>query len=215
MPFLYPTLPNIMERILRFSSKLIFSIFSEVKIFGLENLPEKGPIIFASNHGSELDVLLFGTSAPAKFIPYFFVSMDRGLYKRSGWRQIFYGGFIFDMFGAYKAMRGTGDYAKSLSIYTRVLTDGHNVFIFPEGQRTLDGKLQRGRGGVSFLATQGNVPIIPVGISGNFNVRFFDFILRKRKFKVSFGKPIHFSKEESNHSQNAEKVMAEIGRLLR
>lgn len=63
--------------------------------------------------------------------------------------------------------------------------------VFPEGRVTRDGNIQEAKGGVAYLAHATNTPIIPVRIDGAFRMTFLDFILRRRRLSISFGKSIN------------------------
>jgi 1-acyl-sn-glycerol-3-phosphate acyltransferase len=174
----------------------LFWFFLRLKIAGLENLKNlpKG-VIFASNHTSELDPILIPASLPflSRFMPMFYVSRPRGFYQNSGWRQVFYGGFFFKLWGAHSAVSGHKNYGVSLSPHIRIIQHRRTVLFFPEGRKTKNGRvmLNEAHGGAAFLAEKTGLPIVPICVSGLYNITLKDFFLRRRRVSVTFGKPIY------------------------
>lgn len=191
---LYRLYPLILQAIIGTIARFFFSFFGRLKVSGLEHLRNlsKG-VILAPNHASELDPILMWVALPyfSAFKPLFYTSRGKGLYSRSGWRQRFYGGLLFKLLGAYPVILGVRNYEKSLSTHIKLLKKGETIVIFPEGTRTIDGNIQGGKGGVMYLAEKANAPIVPVVIDGTFHLGFLDFFLRRRKIKITFGKPIY------------------------
>lgn len=190
---LYAVFPWILQTLIWIPTRITLRFFTSVKIEGWENVSKlpKG-IIFALNHSSELDPILLPASFPffSKFSPTFYTSREPEFYKRSGWRQHFYGGTFFKAWGAYPVFVGKHNYDVSLSHHIGFLKDRSSLCIFPEGQKTRDGLVQEGKGGVTYLAWKANVPIVPVYIRGVFEMTTGDFFLRRRKITVSFSQPI-------------------------
>lgn len=189
--------------------------FVHLKVLGLENIKDlpKG-VIFASNHTSELDVIMIPASLPflSRFMPMFYVSRPRAFYENSGWRQILYGGLVFKLWGAHSAISGYKDYGVSLSNHIHIIQRRHSLIIYPEGHKTLDGKvmINEARGGVAFLAEKTGLPIVPVCLNGLFKITFSDFIFRRRYVTITFGKPIYdknlFENLEVNQGENRYKI---------
>lgn len=168
-------------------------LFVHLEIRGLENIRNiKSGAIFASNHTSELDGFLVAASVPfwSHFLPMYSVSRERNFYVDSGWRKYIYGPLLFNFIGAPQVRSGRKDYEISLSNHIVLLEYGKSVLIHPEGRISHDGKLGEARGGVAYLARRTNLPVIPVGISGAYNMSIQDFFLRRRRVVVSFGEPI-------------------------
>ncbi|HEY4508626.1 MAG TPA: hypothetical protein VJJ55_03145, partial [Candidatus Paceibacterota bacterium] len=80
----------------------------------------KRGVIFAANHSSELDPILVPASLPflSPLMPFFYTSREQSFYKMSGWRQFFYGGFLFKLWGSHPLRSGTGNYEESLTTHT-------------------------------------------------------------------------------------------------
>jgi len=128
----------------------------EVRVSGLENVPE-GPAIYAANHGSALDILVVFGHLPVDF---------RIIYKRSlsllpllGW-SIWLGGHIpIDRSNPFRARR-------SLKAAARRIRAGTSVVTFPEGTRSPDATVRLFRRGSFRLAIEAGVPIVPVSLAG-------------------------------------------------
>ncbi|KAA2253020.1 1-acyl-sn-glycerol-3-phosphate acyltransferase [Solihabitans fulvus] len=160
---------------------------------GLENLPKDGPVILAANHLSFADNLIIPIVVPRKvtFIAkaeYFEGRGVKGALSR----------WFFSSLGHVPVRRGNGRAAKdSLETSAQVLTDGGAFAIFPEGTRSLDGKLHRGRTGVARLALGTGARVVPIGLVGTEQVIPVGRKLpRICKVTVRFGKPLDFSRYE-------------------
>lgn len=185
--------PWLLQQIIWVPTRLLLVLFGHVEIKGRENL-KKVPhnAIFACNHSSEMDVFMVPGCLPffSRFSPIFYTSREQAFYKRAGWRQRFYGGAFFNIWGAYAVKVGLHDYAKSLSPHELIIREGGSLCIFPEGRATPDGTIQQGKGGVAYLSYATGRPIVPVRIGGTFRLTPADLFSGRRKLSVSFGEPI-------------------------
>lgn len=171
----------------------LFKIFAQIKFRGVEKvLSLSGGAILAANHASEFDTPLLRAGLPflGRFAPIYYVSRPKEFYTKSGWRRMFYGGILFNLLGSYPAYSGQRNYAYSLQNFDQILKAGRSVAIFPEGKRTEDGRIGFAHGGVAFLAHTYKKPVIPVSISGLFNLNLKDFLLFRRRVIITFGDPI-------------------------
>jgi 1-acyl-sn-glycerol-3-phosphate acyltransferase len=193
-----------------------------LEIKGQTNLKKVGSnAIFACNHSSEMDVFMLPGSWPffSRFSPAFYTSRERDFYKNAGWRQRFYGGAFFNAWGAYPVSVGLNDYGRSLANQVRIVNDGGNLCIFPEGRTTKDGNLQKGKGGVAYLSHATGRPIIPVYIGGTFGLSLASFLCGKCKLSISYGDPIYVVSDPAKpfthemFKEQAEIVMQKIAEL--
>lgn len=204
--------PLILQKSIWPQIRAMLLFFTHLEVNGLENLEGlDANVIFAANHTSELDPILVPASLPffSRFSPVFYVTLARSEYNNSGWRQAFYGGFIFKLLGGHPAYLGLKDYEKSLINHTKLLSAGKNLLIFPEGKITREGNgvngiIQKAHGGATYLSETMGRPIVPIGISGVFNMSNADFFCRRRKVIVNFGKPIYKEELRSNISQGVD-----------
>ncbi|KRF17969.1 acyl-phosphate glycerol 3-phosphate acyltransferase [Nocardioides sp. Soil797] len=160
---------------------------------GLDNIPESGPAILASNHLSYADWLFMPLtlSRRVSFVAkaeYFTSPGIKGFIQKHFFRGS--GQIPIDRSGA-NAAEGALMSAKE------VLGRGELFGIYPEGTRSHDGKLYRGKTGVARLALETGVPVIPVAVVGTDVVappgKKFGKITRPM---VRFGKPLDFSRYE-------------------
>lgn len=167
------------------------------KVTGLENLPKTGPAIIASNHASYLDFLLLSAVSPRQ--PKFIAG------------EVFYNNFIlrksFESMGYIRIDRGAGS-VSAMRKAVRKLELGDIVAIFPEGRRSGDGVLQKGRSGVGFLAVETGAPIIPIFIDGTLHAwSRHKRIPTLHKCSIRIGEPICFGKH-SDKEQRKEHIHA-------
>jgi 1-acyl-sn-glycerol-3-phosphate acyltransferase len=186
------------------------------RVSGSENIPIEGPAILASNHLSYADWLFMPLTLPRRvtFVAkaeYFNTPGIKGWFQKrffSGAGQV-----PIDRSGA-SAAEGAMTAAK------RVLDAGELFGIYPEGTRSHDGRLYRGKTGVARLALETGVPVIPVAVVGTDVVappgkRFGTFT----RPMVRFGKPLDFSRYEGLENDRyilrsiTDEVMYEIMRL--
>ncbi|MDX6287987.1 MAG: 1-acyl-sn-glycerol-3-phosphate acyltransferase [Frankiales bacterium] len=158
---------------------------------GLENVPKTGAAILASNHVSFSDSFFMPLVVPRKVT--FLAKSDyftgRGL---KGWltRQFFSGA------GQVPVDR-SGGRASVAAITTalRVLGEGKLLGIYPEGTRSPDGRLYRGKTGVARMALESGVPVIPVAMIGTYEIQPPGKLIPKiMRPGVRFGKPLDFSR---------------------
>ena len=154
---------------------------------GLENVPRTGPVILASNHVSFADSLVIPIVAPRKVV--FLAKSD---YFRGGGVKGTLQKAWFEGMGLIPVDRDDSKAAiASLDTALAVLGRGEAFGIYPEGTRSRDGRLYRGRTGVAHLALTAGVPVVPVGLTGTERLQPIDARLpRIVPVTVRFGAPI-------------------------
>lgn len=207
---LYFLAPLFFQKLIWIPTRLVLTIFGNIKISGLENLNDvKGPVIFACNHLSEIDPFVVPASLPfgSRFSPLFYATRERAFYVEHGWRKYLFGGWFINAWGGYIAQAGLHDYERSLIDHIRIAYDGGSFCIYPEGGITRDGNIDsaRAKGGVAYLAERGGCTIVPVSISGIYRTPLFDFFLGKRNLVVRFGLPIVQEELQNKVPRNPEK----------
>ncbi len=160
---------------------------------GVENVPEEGPAILAGNHLTVSDSLFMPLVLERRVTflaksDYFTEPGIKGWFKR-----IFFGGT-----GNVPIDRSGGKASEpALKSAQKVLRRGDLLGIYPEGTRSPDGRLYRGRTGVARMALEAKVPVIPVAMIGTFEMQPPGRIIpRIRRPGVRFGKPLDFSRYE-------------------
>ena len=156
-----------------------------VRIEGREQLPRRGPVIFAANHRSFLDSMFLPMAIGWRRLT-FVAKAEYFEQRRTAW--------FFRGVGQIPIQRsggGAGDAA--LRAATDVLERGRAFGIYPEGTRTRDGVTHRGHTGVARLALATGAPIVPVGLVGTDDCQPTDRKLPRlfRPVTIRFGAPIH------------------------
>ncbi|HEY3733240.1 MAG TPA: lysophospholipid acyltransferase family protein [Streptosporangiaceae bacterium] len=176
-------------------AKLILGPF--LKMFrpwseGTQNVPREGPAVIASNHLSFADHFFGPLPLPRKVVylgkaEYFNGRGVKGLINKA-----FFGGV-----GVIPIDRAGGEASeRALRTGLRVLAEGNLLGIYPEGTRTPDGRLYRGKTGVARLALMSRVPVIPCAMVGTFEFQPPGKIRPRLGIRpgVRFGQPLDFSR---------------------
>jgi 1-acyl-sn-glycerol-3-phosphate acyltransferase len=151
---------------------------------GREHIPERGPVILASNHRSFLDPFIIGLTARR---PVYYVAKEE-LFKNRAF------GWFLSSLGAFPVRRGAAD-ADMIATAKAILQRGDPVLIFPEGTRIRPGALGKPKRGVGRLALETGAPVVPVALIGTEGVRN-GWRIRPRKIRVRVGSALHFPKVE-------------------
>jgi 1-acyl-sn-glycerol-3-phosphate acyltransferase len=165
----------------------ILRLMYRPEVLGLENVPEEGAAILAPNHQSFLDDFLMPLVIHKRKVR-MLAKADYFEKKRTAW--------FFKAAGCIPVRREGGSAgAEALDAGIDALKNGELVGIFPEGTRSPDGRLYRGKTGVARMALEAQVPIIPVSLGGTFEAWPYDRKLPKRgRVTITFGKPLDFSR---------------------
>nr|WP_274637511.1 lysophospholipid acyltransferase family protein [Microbacterium bovistercoris] len=186
------------------------------RISGRENVPRTGPVIFASNHLSFIDSVAIPVASPrnVRFLAKASYFGGKGV---SGW----FAKTFFTSLGATPVRRGAGQAAlEALEQQKQLLETGEAVALYPEGTRSLDGRLYKGRTGVAFLALETGAPVVPVGLIGTNEAMPVGarFPRLRPRVTVKFGTPIDVSAHGPASSgrarrQATDEIMAAIHAL--
>lgn len=160
---------------------------------GLEHIPAKGPAILASNHLSFSDsfFLPLVVARPITFLAksdYFTGRGIKGLFTKA----------FFAGVGQVPVDR-SGGRASEAALHTglRILGEGSLLGIYPEGTRSPNGRLYRGKTGVARMAMEAGVPIIPVAMINTYEIQPPGHVRpRIRRVGVRIGPPLDFSRYE-------------------
>ena len=175
---------------------LVFRPWAE----GTENVPREGPAILASNHLSFADHFFAPLPLPRKVTflakaEYFTGRGLKGLVSKAFFRGV----------GQIPVDRAGGEASeRALATGLRVLAGGSLLGIYPEGTRTPDGRLYRGKTGVARLTLESGAPVIPTAMMGTFELMPPGRLWPRLRIRpgVRFGKPLDFSRYaglESDH----------------
>jgi len=162
-------------------------------IEGLENIPEDGPAILASNHLSFLDSIFLPLMVPRRITflakrEYFNEPGLKGFFKK----------LFFSGVGQVPIDRSGGEASEgALHTAVRILGEGKLLGIYPEGTRSPDGRLFRGKIGVARMALQADCTVIPVAMIGTFEVQPPGQVRPNiRRVGIRIGKPLDFRRYE-------------------
>ncbi|NUR69670.1 MAG: 1-acyl-sn-glycerol-3-phosphate acyltransferase [Hamadaea sp.] len=173
---------------------------------GRENVPRRGPVIFAVNHISALDSFLISPLSPRRVA---FLAKSE-YYERKGLggkilRTVMHGIDAIPVSRTQsRAALGSLDAARAL------LAKGGAFGIHPEGSRSRDGRLYRGRTGVAWLALESGSPVVPVAVLGTDRILPVGAKLpRFGRVTVRFGHPLYFDGSEGKTPNQARRVVTD------
>ncbi|MFT4260700.1 lysophospholipid acyltransferase family protein [Microbacterium sp.] len=174
------------------------------RVEGKENVPRTGAVIFASNHLSFIDSIAIPVAAPrtVHFLAKSTYFEGTGL---KGWASKTF----FESIGAIPVRRGAGQAAlDALDLQRQLLDEGLAVALYPEGTRSTDGRLYKGRTGVAFLALQTGAPVVPVGLIGTDKVMPVGAKMptMKERITVKFGEPLDLAPHGPASSGRARRL---------
>ncbi|MEU9885512.1 lysophospholipid acyltransferase family protein [Sphaerisporangium sp. NPDC051011] len=167
---------------------LVFRPWSE----GKENVPRQGPAIMAGNHLSFADHFFGPLPLPRKVI-----SLGKAEYFTGRGVKGFFTRLFFTGVGTVPIDRSGGKASEaSLRTGLRVLREGELLGIYPEGTRSPDGRLYKGKTGVARLALESRVPVIPWAMVNTFEMMPPGRLFPKLGIRpgVRYGKPLDFSR---------------------
>ncbi|GAA1414224.1 1-acyl-sn-glycerol-3-phosphate acyltransferase [Glutamicibacter uratoxydans] len=166
------------------------------EVTGLENVPKQGGFIVASNHLSFFDSLIIQALTPRDVAffakaEYFTTPGIKGKIMKS----------FFESVGSIPVQRGEqAASVAALDSLVEIIEDGSGIGIYPEGTRSRDGKLYRGRTGVGWLALTTGVPVVPVGLIGTEKLQPAGSKgFKPSKFTIHYGEPLYFDKLGRKH----------------
>ena len=184
---------------------------------GKANVPKTGPVIFASNHLSFIDSIAIPVAAPR---PVHFLA------KSSYFDGTGHVGMVLARSSSPRSAPCRCSAAPARRRSTRSTSSvscwspGSAVALYPEGTRSLDGRLYKGRTGVAFLALQTGAPVVPVGLIGTDKVMPVGakFPSLTQRVTVKFGEPLdlaHHGPAESGRARRlaTDDIMAAIHAL--
>jgi 1-acyl-sn-glycerol-3-phosphate acyltransferase len=166
---------------------LLLKVVWRPVVVGRENIPPDGPVILASNHLSFIDSIVIPLAVPRRVVFLAKAEYWEGRSLASLPRRLF-----FRTFGAVPVQREQQrDAQASLDLAKEVLARGDAFGIYPEGTRSRDGRLYRGRTGVGWLSMAADAPVVPVGLVGTDRVQPVGATVpRVHRVRIAFGPPV-------------------------
>jgi len=201
MRFAYWAVTSIIKRLAR--------ILCRVDAHQLAQVPDRGPLILPTNHVNFLEAPVLYTHLQPRPLTAFV--------KVETWDSPALG-MLADLWGAIPLQRGEAD-VSALRSALKALEDGQIVAVAPEGTRSGNGCLQRGRPGIVLLALRSNAPLLPIVSYGG--ELFWSNLprLRRTDFHVVVGQPFYLSPNGTKithevRQQMADEIMYQMAALL-
>ena len=186
---------NLPYGILRAFLTPFLMILFRPKVKGLRNVPGTGPVIIASNHLSFSDSIFMPLVVPRKVTflaksEYFTSPGPKGLLKK----------LTFIALGQVPVDRSGGRRSEAaLLTGLKILAEGNCLGIYPEGTRSPDGRLYKGRTGIARLAIESGAPIIPVAMSNTDKIQPTGKIIPNlHRVGMIFGEPMYFEGDSTD-----------------
>lgn len=208
---LFPRYSRAAYRAVKFVVGGTMKTLYRIRVEGLHNIPQAMPGIVAANHVSFLDSFCIPLVIPRR-VTY----LAKAEYWDS-WKTRWF----FNLVGQIPVRRDDADKARAaLEAGMQVLSNGGLLGIYPEGTRSPDGRLYRGKTGVARMAAEAGCSVIPTGLVGTGEIMSKDAKMPRLRGEVSvrFGPPLRISKEEVADDPLAlrsfvDELMYEIRRL--
>ncbi len=188
--------------------RALVPLIAKLHTEGLENIPQEGPVILASDHISWFDIPLISLRVPR--ITHYMAKIELfGIPVLGG---------LLRLLGAFPVRRGEGD-REALRTSQRVLQEGELLVIFPEGHRS-GGHLIEGKSGTALIALRAGAPVIPVAVFGTERIlkgpRIGPFAPR---VTVRYGKPFRLQPETGHYTRDdlvngINEIMLRIAALM-
>ena len=192
---------------------LFLMILFRPKVKGLRNVPATGPLIIASNNLSFSDSIFMQLVVPRKVTflaksEYFTSPGPKGLLKK----------LTFIALGQVPVDRSGGRRSEAAIITgLQVLSEGKCLGIYPEGTRSPDGRLYKGRTGIARLAIESGAPIIPVAMFNTEKIQPTGKVIPNiQRVGMTFGEPMYFDGDSTDLAylrEVTDQIMSRIQEL--
>jgi long-chain acyl-CoA synthetase len=182
-------------------------IMCRVRVVGKERLSKaKNPVLFIANHVTDADAGVILSALPFRWRLKLAIAMS-GEYLRD-WRyppanlsrfarakkRVAYA-LGASLFNVFSLPRQSG-FRQSFTYAGEATDRGWSILIFPEGQETKDGQMQPFKSGIGLLASELNIPIVPIKLNGLFELKKrHQYFVRPNTVSVTFGDPIKFTRD--------------------
>lgn len=159
-------------------ARIVEAVFTRTTITGLENIPSQRPVIFAANHASTYDAVLFIAHLPE----------DTELVGPGDFKLLFPADVLIRLAGIVRIKRAALD-RDSLRLMSGALEAGMNLALFPEGG-TWEKRLEDVKPGVAYLSNQHQVPIVPIALGSTYQVWGKLLRLQRPRVTIHFCEPL-------------------------
>jgi 1-acyl-sn-glycerol-3-phosphate acyltransferase len=199
-------------RFWRVTARIVLTLLFRPRYYGLEKVPASGGVLLCMNHECYLDPFFVGMALRARTL--WFLAM------KPLWRSRVLGYLLSHHWNGLPVDQKQLDLSTFRAVKS-LLKDGKAIMLFPEGERTRDGKMNRGRKGAGLIVARARVPVVPIRIIGGHEAWPRGGRLRPRRVTLKFGDPIDFTSmlEQADgdkdlvYQQIADRIMHEISQL--
>jgi len=173
----------------------ILTLLFRPKVTGLRNVPQSGPVIIASNHLSFSDSIFMPLVVPRKV-----TFLAKSEYFTSPGIKGFIKKITFIALGQVPVDRSGGRRSEAaLLTGLDLLADGACIGIYPEGTRSPDGKLYKGRTGIARMAIESGAAIVPVAMFNTAEIQPTGQVVPKvQRVEMIFGEPLYYTGDTSD-----------------
>ena len=167
------------------------------KVSGLRHVPSNGPVIIASNHLSFSDSIFMPLVVPRSV-----TFLAKSEYFTSPGLKGFIKKITFIALGQVPVDRSGGKRSEAaLLTGLKLLKADHCIGIYPEGTRSPDGRLYKGRTGIARMAIESGAPIIPVAMFNTAEIQPTGQVVPKvRRVEMVFGEPMYFTGDSTDQA---------------
>ncbi|NQW06118.1 MAG: 1-acyl-sn-glycerol-3-phosphate acyltransferase [SAR202 cluster bacterium] len=173
----------------------ILTVLFRPKVTGLRNVPQSGPVIVASNHLSFSDSIFMPLVVPRKV-----TFLAKSEYFTSPGIKGFIKKITFIALGQVPVDRSGGRRSEAaLLTGLELLAEGACIGIYPEGTRSPDGKLYKGRTGIARLAIESGAAVVPVAMFNTAEIQPTGQVVPKvQRVEMIFGEPLYYKGDTSD-----------------
>ena len=194
---------KIARQLIHLLCRVLIFLLTRREVKGRDNVPEQGPLLVAANHLGMADQYFIAVNIKRRMM---YMAKEE-LFRH---RPI---SLLVQAFGAFPVRRGLID-RRSLGQANQILNSGLALFMFPEGTRSKDAKLQPAFTGSALIALNNNVPILPIGITGLENVRKGPlwWIVHRHQLTVgiNIGRPFYLPAQNGRLTKKKLREMADL-----
>ena len=183
----------------------ILHVFGRPRATGLENIPASGPALLASNHLSIIDsvYLPLMLSRPVVF------PAKAEYFTAKGPVGRLWAAYLRSTNQLVMNRDDTRSATATLEAAAEILRRGELFGFYPEGTRSPDGRLYRGRSGLGWLVLNTGAPVIPIAMSGTRKMMPPGKLPRPAKIEIKIGKPMEFGHLAGDPPGRARRVIAD------
>jgi 1-acyl-sn-glycerol-3-phosphate acyltransferase len=183
---------SVHKKVVHWARSLVKLTGSQINVVGEENIPDEGPIVFVANHQSNFDIpLMLGyLKRPKGFIA-----------KKETEKLPIVGGWMRYLKCIFMDRTSPRAALKAIKEGIEIVNSGYALVFFPEGPRSVDGKMGEFKPGSFKLATKAEAQIIPITISGSFDImKKGSMKIKPANVTITVSEPVSSTQYESADS---------------